>query len=118
MLVEYPSYGVYNYAQPTEDRMFEDALTVYDWAVKEMRFKPDNIFLFGRSIGSGPATFLASQRQSRMLILFSPYTSIREVATDHVSFLGYLVKNRFNNLENIKKANMPVFLLHGLKVSL
>lgn len=98
--------------------MFDDALTVYDWAIKELRFKPGNVFIFGRSIGSGPATYLASQRICKMLILFSPYTSIREVATDHVSILGYLVKNRFNNFEHIKKVSVPVFIIHGLLVNL
>lgn len=97
--------------------MFEDAVAVYDWAIKELWFQLENVFIFGRSIGSGPATYLASQRETKILILFSPYTSIREVATDHVSILGYLVKNRFNNHEHIKKVKKPIFIIHGLVVS-
>lgn len=89
---------------------------VYDFAVKNLKFKPDDIYILGRSIGSGPATYLASQRICKILILFSPYTSIREVAMDHFSVLGYLVKNRFNNLEHIKKTDGPVFIIHGLLV--
>lgn len=40
--------------------MKEDALIVYDFLVNKMNFRYDDIIIFGRSIGSGPATYLAS----------------------------------------------------------
>ena len=60
MIVEYPSYGVYSYKKPSEKIFFEDSLLVYDYCVNKLKFKPENIIIFGRSIGSGISTYLAS----------------------------------------------------------
>ena len=40
--------------------MREDALIIYDYLVKRVGVKAKDVVLFGRSLGSGPASFLAS----------------------------------------------------------
>lgn len=116
LIVEYPGYGVYKNKSPNAETICADSLIVYRFITNILNFSPENIILVGRSIGSGPAVYLASERQIKMLILISPYTSIKSVARDHHSFLGLFLKDRFNNLERIKKVKNPVFILHGLKV--
>lgn len=50
----------------------------------------------GRSIGSGPATYLASKFDVGCLVLVSPFTSIRGVVEHLVGkFASLLVKERF-----------------------
>jgi len=39
--------------------------------------KPKNIIIMGRSIGTGPATYLASKREVGLLVLISPFSSIK-----------------------------------------
>ena len=56
------------------------------------------IILFGRSLGSGPATYLASKFKPYGLILMSGYTSIKQAAKDLTMF-GFVVSDRFNNLK-------------------
>ena len=51
----------------------------------------------GRSIGSGGASYLAGHRNIPLLILMSPFDSIRKVATRWVGCLGCLIKQHFNN---------------------
>jgi hypothetical protein len=41
-----------------------------------------NIIIFGRSMGSGPATHVASIRNPGCLLLMSSFKSIREIAKD------------------------------------
>ena len=41
----------------------EDAETIYDYCIIHLKYKKENIFLFGRSIGSGPATHLAASKK-------------------------------------------------------
>lgn len=57
-----------------------------------MKIKESKILIFGRSIGSGPACFLASTFTPKLLILMSPFLSIRKVAKDYVSVGAYLLK--------------------------
>lgn len=76
--MEYPSYGLYP-SIPSEERILQDAETVFDFLIKECGLKPRDIILFGRSMGSGPATHLASVKEPAGLILMSPFTSIRDV---------------------------------------
>ena len=72
--------------------------------------------MFGRSIGSGPATHLAAHRNPGMLILMSPYTSIRAVVRDIAgSWASYFVAERFKNIEEIEKVQCPCFFVHGSK---
>ena len=58
----------------------------------------------GKSIGSGPATHIASHRNPRGLILITPYTSIRDCVKDLVGkFFKYMVKEKFINVDKISK---------------
>lgn len=115
LAIEYPGYGLYK-GETTEDKILADAEAVYDYLVSELFFNPKHIILFGRSIGSGPATWLASRREVGALALMSAFTSIRGVVRDLAGkLLQYFVKERFNNFENIKKVKCPTFIVHGLK---
>jgi len=60
LCVEYPGYGLYKTAISNENQIREDALIVYDYLVKHVGINPIDIMAFGRSLGSGPATYLAS----------------------------------------------------------
>lgn len=78
-----------------------------------------NIIIFGRSMGSGPATHVCSLRKPAGLLLMSSFKSIRSIAEDQAGkFLKYLILDRFNNVEKIKKVTCPTFLVHGMKDNL
>lgn len=114
-IIEYPGYGTYN-SPKSEVQMLEDSLIFYDFLVNELNFHPENIIIFGRSIGTGPATYLASKRISvKMLLLFSPFTRLKEIVKDYFSILSFLVKDRFPNIEHIKNVVCPLLIIHGKK---
>ena len=116
--MEYPGYGLYK-GTATEAQILEDAEIVYDFLMSNLRIQPHQIILFGRSIGSGPSTYLASKKNVGALILMSPFTSIRSVVRDLAgSWAQFLIKERFNNLEAISKVICPTFLVHGQRDSL
>jgi abhydrolase domain-containing protein 17 len=101
---------------PEEGRILEDAEFVYDYLVCKLKYNPKNLIIFGRSIGSGPATWLASRRIVGALVLMSPFTSIRAIINDMAGkWATYLIKERFNNLECMGRVVCPTFLCHGLK---
>ena len=80
----------------------------------------------GKSLGTGPATHIASHRNPRALILVTPFTSIRECVMDILGkFTKYLIADRFRNIDKIDKVifffnynfkvTCPVCYLHGKK---
>ncbi len=115
MGIEYPGYGLYE-GEPSEDKILADAEAIFDYLTSDLGFDPSNIIVYGRSIGSGPATWLASKKDVGALALMSAFTSIRGVVKDIAGkWIQYLVKERFNNLENIAKVKCPTFIVHGLQ---
>ena len=78
----------------------------------------------GRCIGSGPATYLAKNHNIMALILLSPIKSIKEAIKTLFPKLKIgeviqsIVKERFNNMENISKVTSPILFIHGKKDNL
>lgn len=113
--VEYPGYGVYE-GESNAKTILEDAEIVFDFLTAEVGINAENIIVFGRSIGSGPATHLAANRKPGALILMSPYTSIKAVVRDIAGqILSSLFAERFSNIDEIEKAECPCFFIHGKK---
>jgi len=122
LIVEYPGYGVYRVPK-NRRKMETNALHVYDFLTENLGFNPEDIVVFGRSIGSGPACYLASQRKLGMLILQSAYSDINQVIKENTfgisGFFGFCLGiDEFKNSENIAKVQAPVFLIHGKKDNL
>lgn len=67
----------------------------------------------GRSIGSGPAAYLASQVKCDKLILISPFDRIVKVAESHACFFGRWVKDHFNNIKAMDKYKGELCVVHG-----
>ena len=59
MCIEYPGYGIYP-GKPTAEGILEDALIVWEYLTLVVGLNPKDIILFGRSLGTGPATELAA----------------------------------------------------------
>jgi pimeloyl-ACP methyl ester carboxylesterase len=121
MAVEYPGYGLYKTSKPDEEKMKEDCDAIYDYLTQVVGIKESDIILWGRSMGSGPTSYLASRKQAHSLLLMSPYMSIRDAAKSLLgwaSFLTVIVYERFRNIDLIAEAKCPVFFLHGQKDSL
>ena len=87
LAVEYPGYGIYwkqssvlktnQYEEASEKSILEDAYFLMQFITKIVGMNKENIIIMGRSIGSGPATELASLFNPSSLILMSAFTSLR-----------------------------------------
>ena len=118
LIVEYPGYGLYA-AHPSAETICEDADLLIEYLTTVMEWRVENIFVFGRSIGSGPACYLASKFHMGCLILMSAYTSIRSVVKHLAGRVAqYFVSQRFNNLELMTSVTAPAFFLHGQRDTL
>ncbi len=113
--VEYQGYGLYNSdGSPSESAVLEDAELVYRYVLSALQVRSSDVVLFGRSIGSGPACYLAAKHHPHSLVLMSAFTSLRAVVKTYVgSLLQYLVAERFNNKKRLQRVKCPVFIVHG-----
>ena len=114
LIVEYPSYSIY-FSEPSADEVLDNTVLIYDFIKSKFNIEDKNIFIFGRSIGTSPAIYLASKRKPNALIVISAFTSIKAVANNLVGFLKILVKERMTSIDYIKKVTCPVIFIHGQK---
>lgn len=118
LVVEYPGYGLHP-GQPSERSICATADAVVAYLTQEMEWPAEDIIVLGRSIGSGPACYLAAKTRFCCLVLVSAYTSIKAVVGHVAGKLAQLfVAQRFKNIEAIKSVTCPVFFLHGLRDTL
>ena len=114
MMVDYPGYGN-NSGTPSDKTMFENALKTYDYAVSREDVDQNNIVIMGYSIGTGVATYLASQRDIKSLILLAPYDEGITLYNSQVNIfygpLKYLVKYKFESIEYAKSVKVKPLIL-------
>ncbi|WP_223787954.1 alpha/beta hydrolase [Marinicella meishanensis] len=115
---EFPQHSTYlmqyrGYAgtagSPSEPALFADALALYD-AVKQ---KHPCIKVIGRSLGSGVATYLASQRPVDQLVLVTPFDSIRNVAQAMLPIypMDWLLKDHYDSLTHIQQVQADTLVI-------
>ncbi len=109
---DYQGYGT-SEDKPSERHAYQDENTAYDYLVETLHTQPNRIIAFGRSVGGGPATDLASHRRVAGLVLESSFTSAFRVLT-RVPVLPF---DKFDNLRKIKKVHCPVLIIHGTQDS-
>lgn len=119
LAVEYPGYGLLTHIPSSEDACKEVALTAFRFILDELKVAYEQIILFGRSIGSGPAIWLASRFPVGGLILVAAFASINQVIR---SLVGGIVSRvffeRFPNISLIGNVSCPTLFIHGEKDSL
>ena len=116
ILVEYPGYSIYIDNEPTPKKIFEDSKIIYDWIKNTFKVSDNQIFICGRSLGTSPAIYLASQRNPKSLILISAFTSIKKIGED--IHLSIFVEEIFKSIKLIKDVKCSILLIHGEKDNL
>lgn len=99
---------------PTEKGLFIDGLAGYDW-LRTQGFADKDIVIHGHSLGTGVATYVASQRPARALILEAPFTAASDVGQDRYPLIpvALLMHDHFANRDRIRDVHIPVLIAHG-----
>ena len=107
-LVNYRGYGA-STGRPSEQALYDDALRVYDH-VSESH---ERISIIGRSLGSGVATWLATNRPTERLVLVTAFDSIARVA--QASFpifpVSLLLQDRFDSAARADRIRSPTLIV-------
>ena len=118
LIIEYPGYGIYQSSEKSSETILENTTIIYDFIKKTFKITDENIFIFGRSIGTSPAIYTASKRNPNALFIISAFTSLKSVAGHLVGILKFLLKDRFNSIDYIKNVKCPILMIHGQSDSL
>jgi pimeloyl-ACP methyl ester carboxylesterase len=111
VIADYAGYGKSRGRIHGERTLLDDAVAIYD-AVAPAAAQP--IVPFGRSLGTGIATFLATVRACDRLLLETPYASILDVARRALPWLpSILVRIRLDTLAWIPDVRRAVHVFHG-----
>ncbi len=112
LFVAYRGYGP-SEGKPGEAELFADALAVIDDV--QRRYATRQMYLIGRSLGSGLACYAAAQRDVEGVVLVTPYDSIVNIASSSYPWLpiALLLKHRFDSLLYLAAIDCPLLVIYG-----
>jgi len=112
--IDYRSYGK-SKGSLSEKNLFDDALFCYN-QIKESS-NPKHIILYGRSLGTGIASWLAGEVNPAKLILETPYYDIHDLIKRF--FPDFLLKDKlnykFSSHTYLKNSKYPLMIFHGTR---
>lgn len=118
MLIDYPGYGM-SKGKPSDDSMFIASKYIFEYATKMSEVDIDNIVIMGYSIGTGVASYCASENDASGLILVAPYDKALSLYNDAIdSFHGSvasLAKYSFDSSTYAENVTEPTLIFTSKK---
>lgn len=114
LLYDYRGYGD-STGKPTEEGTYRDITACWDFLTKEKGVRPDDIVLFGRSLGGAVATWLAERVEPRALVIESTFASAADMAKKMFPLLParLLCKFKYDTAGSIARISCPVIVAHS-----
>lgn len=107
LVASYRGYGD-NAGRPSEDGLLLDGAA---WMQKADALAPNNRqFLFGHSLGGAIALAMAAQYEVEGVATLGAFPSMAAMVP---AIVRGSLKDRFDNLETIRRVNAPIYLYHG-----
>jgi alpha-beta hydrolase superfamily lysophospholipase len=111
-ILDYRGYGKSDGKIKSESQFYEDIKKVYAYMLE--RYPEDKVVISGYSIGTGPASMLASVNNPKALVLQAPYYSLKETIDGTAPLMpDFLQKYDFETNKFLKEVKAPVCIFHG-----
>lgn len=112
VIMDYRTYGK-STGKLSPEVLFTDAQLFYDYTLQY--YDESQISVYGRSLGTGIATELASRNTPKQLILETPFYSLLDVAQDMFPILpvSLFLKYKLPSFEFIQQVSCPITIFHG-----
>lgn len=113
LVLDYRGYGQ-SEGKPTERGLYSDAEAAWEFLTHRPEIDTTRIAVYGRSLGSAVALYLATERPIAAVVLDSPLSNAREMADQHYGIIPTsLVRLRLDNLERVSRVEAPLLVFHG-----
>ena len=111
-ILDYRGYGKSDGKISSQEQLYQDIQTAYD--VLKLKYSESNIVVVGYSIGTGPATNVASKNNPKLLILQAPYYSMTDMMRHNYPIIPtFILKYKFETNVLIRECKMPIVIFHG-----
>lgn len=103
---------------PSENMTYRNIEAAYRYLTEVRKIPPQQIVLYGRSLGSGPSCYLAAKTGMSGnpvggLVLHSPFLSVYKVVADLNGLDMSLVGDLFQNERRARNVRCPTLIIHG-----
>ena len=110
LMMEYRNFGC-TLGKTLQSKVFSDAAETYDWLKTQGYPK---IVVYGYSYGASVAAGLTALRPVEMLILTSPFSSLKQLVKETlIPFASWLLKDKYPSDDYIRNYRNPLLILHG-----
>lgn len=116
LAVEYRGYGAAVHSgAPSEDGLYTDARAAWSHLTRTLAVNPARVAVYGWSLGSGPATYLATRMGAGALVTEGAFTSLTDAGAARYPWVPtrIIMRNRFDNLERGRTVDVPWLIFHG-----
>lgn len=117
IMFDYRGYGL-STGTPSEKGVHNDVLAVWNYCIDKLEFEPNNITLYGCSLGCSIVLWLGKYLVKNEVILPNNiivesgfYNLADMISTFYSSYLVSIVNSKFNNIKYIKKIGNKINIL-------
>jgi uncharacterized protein len=114
LVFDYRGYGKSD-GEPDEAGVLADARAARRWLASRTGVAEKDIVLVGASLGGAVAVDLAAEDGARGLVLENTFTSLPDVAAEHLPLVPvrWLMRTRLDSLSKIARYQGPLLQTHG-----
>ena len=114
LAVDYPGFGI-SEGRPSEEGCYAAALAAWQYLTRERGAAPEEIVLYGRSLGAVVAAWLAARVECCGLIFHGGFSSVPDLARKYFPawIVTLLCQTRLDARDFLSKCRCPVLFLHA-----
>ncbi len=113
-IFDYRGYGN-SEGKPSEQGTYLDVRAAYNWLTEEKKVSPDDIIIFGRSLGASIAAQLASTVEAKALVIESGFTSYVDIGRKFYPYMPvwWFARFSYSTIDYVKSVRCPVMIIHS-----
>jgi fermentation-respiration switch protein FrsA (DUF1100 family) len=113
-IFDYRGYGN-SEGKATEAGTYLDTNAAYNWLIHRRKTAPNNIIIFGRSLGGSIAAELATKVEAKGLVIESAFTSYIDMGKRIYPYMPvrWFAQFTYNTIDYITQVRCPVMVIHS-----
>lgn len=118
LMVEYQGFGLSS-GYPSIGNIIKDSVLGYQFLLE--RCNPENIIIWGESLGGFPASYIASHYSCRAVVLLATFSTLNDINkygknSELMSWCSWIVKDeveKININRLVQKIKYPIIIVHS-----